>query len=58
MTISASEISVVNPASGSFCWNYATDAIMQVPTSFAIMQVLGFYHNYAGSTFCYTYVGG
>ena len=32
-------------------------AIMQVPTS-AIMQVLMFYSNYVGGTFCDTYVGG
>ena len=30
-------------------------AIMQVPTSVAIMQFLRFYCNYAGGTFCYIY---
>ena len=31
-------------------------AIMQVPTSVAIMQVLMFYCDYIGGTFCNTYV--
>ena len=30
-------------------------AIMQVPTSVAIMQFLRFYCNYVGGTFCYIY---
>ena len=33
-------------------------AIMQVPTSVAIMQFLRFYCNYVGGTFCYIYFGG
>ena len=33
-------------------------AIMQVPTSVAIMQFLRFYCNYVGGTFCYIYVSG
>ena len=33
-------------------------AIMQVPTSVAIMQFLRFYCNYAGGALCYIYVGG
>ena len=39
-------VSVVNSAGGSFCWNYATDrlmdlsvTIMQVTVSVAIMQL-------------------
>ena len=31
-------------------------AIMQMPTSVVIMQVLMFYCNYVGGTFCCTYV--
>ena len=56
------KVSVVNSAGGSLCWNYATMtlpiAIMQVPTSVAIMQFLRFYCNYVGGFFCYIYVGG
>ena len=50
---------IVNSADGSFCWNYVTDtiAIIQVTTFVVIMQVLRLYCNYAGSTFCYSYVG-
>ena len=33
-------------------------AIMQVPPSVAIIQVLRFYCNYAGGTFCYIYLDG
>ena len=33
-------------------------AIMQVPTSVAIMKVLKFYRSCFDGTFCYTYVGG
>ena len=33
-------------------------AIMQVPTSVAVMHVLKFYSNYVGGTFCYTYIDG
>ena len=32
-------------------------AVMQVPTSVAIMQFLRFYCNYVCGTFCYIYVG-
>ena len=31
-------------------------AVMQVPTSVAIMQFLRLYCNYVGGTFCYIYV--
>ena len=33
-------------------------AIMQVPTSVAVMQVLKFYCSYVGGTLHYHYVGG
>ena len=55
------KVSLASSAGDSYCWNYATDisiAIMQVPTSVAVMQVLRFYSNYVGGTFSYTYVGG
>ena len=47
------KISVVNSVTDSFCWNYATDTFYS-----NLMQNLRFYCNYAGGTFCHTYVGG
>ena len=57
--ISAGEGSVVNSAGGSFCWNYATNTFY---CNYAVdvcrnMQVLRFYCNYLGGTFCYSDVG-
>ena len=41
-----------------FCkWKFL-QSILQVTTSVAIMQILKFYCNYVGGTFCYFYVGG
>ena len=52
-TVSAQvNVSVVNSAGGSFCWDYTTDtsiATMQLTTSDNV--------NYAGVTFCYSYFG-
>ena len=40
----------------SFCWNYATDTFyVNYAMSFAIMQILSFYHNYASDCFCCNY---
>ena len=55
------KVFVVNSAAVSFCWNLQPTlsiAIMQLPTSVAIIQVLRFYCNYIGGTFCCTYVCG
>ena len=55
------KISVVIPAGGSFCWNYAIDTFYsnyEVPASVTIIQFLRFYCNYVGGTFCYICFGG
>ena len=54
------EISVVNSASGSSCWNYATDTFYSNCAGTKVccnMQFLRFCCNYVGGTFRYIYVG-
>ena len=53
------EVSLVNSAGRSFCWNYVTDTFYDNHADdnvVAIMQVLRFCCNFAGGTFCYSYV--